>query len=83
MGLGAAATLRLIGALLRFISDLFLTVADAAGLAGDPEISTGCAVIAVALFASGHYSKSLVSILILTFIDLLVKEFGPFPVLGN
>ena len=79
MSLGAAATLRLVGALLRFVSDLFITVADAAELAGDPAISTPCALVMVGLVGAGHYSKGLFALLAFTFFDLISKEFGLGP----
>ncbi len=63
---------------MRFISDLFYTVGDAAELTGDPEISTPCALVVVALVASGNYSKGLLALLVFTVLDLLSKDLGHF-----
>ncbi len=73
----------MIGACLRFIADLFLTAADVAEFAGNAEMSTPCALVYVALFASGHYSKGVFYLLIFTFIGLLGKEFVWFTPIGS
>ena len=83
MGFGAAATLKLIGAVFQFIAEVFKTVGGTAVLLGDPEISTPCAFVVVALVAAGPYTKALAAILVSTLIDLLAKEFPELPVLGS
>ncbi len=83
MGFGAASTLRLIAAVFHFFSEVFNTVADTAEIFGTPEISTPCALVVVALVASGHYTKGLLSVLVFTLLDLVVKEFPELPLRGS
>ena len=78
MSIGAAAVLRLCVAVFGFCANVFYYVGEWAEAAGDPEVSTACALIVVALFASGHYSKNLFALLAFCLGAVLYKDFtGP------
>ena len=76
MTIGAAALLRVVGAFFQLFSDLFTTGADFCVAAGNPELSTPCALLVVGLACSGHYLKALLALLSLTLLDLVGKELG-------
>ena len=74
MNVGAASTLRLVGAVFRFIADLFDWVAELAFVLGDPEVSTTVALIVVGCAASGRYAPAIFVLLVGTLGDLFYKN---------
>ena len=76
MAIGAAALLRVVGAFFQLLVDLFNTGADLCVAAWNPGVTTFCALVIVGLACSGHYAKSLLALLMLTLIDLVIKELG-------
>ena len=82
MAVGAAALLNIFGAVFQFIADVFFTVAEFAYPLGNPELSLGCALAVVALAASGHYTLAVGALLVLTLLDLVLKEILGFNLSG-
>ena len=75
MGVGAAALLNIFEAVFQFIADISFTVAEFAYALRNPELSPGCALVVVALAASGRYTLAVRALLVLTLLDLVLKEF--------
>ena len=78
MGFGVATTVRLLGALLNFFSEACFSLAEAAEYVGDPEVTTTCALVVVALVASGRWCQGAVALVIFSAADIVYKDFvGP------
>ena len=75
MSIGAAATLRFIGAVLQTTADLCYWVGDTAGQLGDPALSTPGLCIFIALWCSGRWVHAVYALLLLTLWDLFQKDF--------
>ncbi len=76
MPVGVAALFNFVGAVLSFVSNIFTTVAEAAFLSGDPEVSTPVLLIVVWCLGSGHYVKAVALLFVTVCADLVAKELG-------
>lgn len=66
MALGVGAAFRIVAAIFQIIADSLNGLAECAEYAGDPEISTVCAVVVAVLLVQGRWVKAVIALVLIS-----------------